>query len=242
MTRRFAFSSLLLAAVLSCSPAEKTAPSLQTEEERTLYALGFSLSGSLRPFSLTESETELVLLGLRDGVLGQEAQIPVREYGAKVQSLRSERLRARSEKERAESTAFLEEMAAKEGALRTESGLIVQEITPGTGESPAATDKVRVHYHGTLRDGSVFDSSVERGTPATFALNRVIPCWTEGLQLMKVGGKSRLVCPAEVAYGDRGAPPRIPPGAALVFEVELLGVEKIEVEPEAGSEPEPEGS
>jgi FKBP-type peptidyl-prolyl cis-trans isomerase FkpA/FKBP-type peptidyl-prolyl cis-trans isomerase FklB len=114
---------------------------------------------------------------------------------------------------------------SEEGAVRTDSGLIMQEIQPGSGDSPAATDRVSVHYHGTLRDGTVFDSSVERGSPATFALNRVIKCWTEGVQTMKVGGKSRLICPPDIAYGNRGAPPKIPPGSVLVFEVELLAIE-----------------
>ena len=93
-----------------------------------------------------------------------------------------------------------------------------------TGAFPTASDTVKVHYHGTLRDGTVFDSSVDRGTPVDFPLNGVIPCWTEGVQKMKVGGKARLVCPASLAYGDRGAPPKIKPGAALVFDVELLGI------------------
>ena len=94
----------------------------------------------------------------------------------------------------------------------------------GSGAQPRATDVVSVHYHGTLEDGSVFDSSVDRGQPAAFPLNRVIPCWTEGVQLIKVGGKARLVCPAEIAYGARGSPPTIPPDATLVFEVELLEI------------------
>ncbi len=123
-----------------------------------------------------------------------------------------------------EAPDFLEQMAAENGAARTESGLIIIEITGGTGASPAATDTVTVHYHGTLQDGSVFDSSVERGVPASFPLNRVIPCWTEGVQLMKVGGKNRLVCPSDTAYGDQGRP-GIPPGAVLIFEVELLGIQ-----------------
>jgi FKBP-type peptidyl-prolyl cis-trans isomerase FkpA len=97
-------------------------------------------------------------------------------------------------------------------------------VAAGTGASPKATDTVNVHYHGTLRDGSVFDSSVDRGEPISFPLNGVIPCWTEGLQKMKVGGKAKLVCPSDIAYGDGGRPPQIPGGATLVFEVELLEV------------------
>jgi FKBP-type peptidyl-prolyl cis-trans isomerase FkpA len=95
----------------------------------------------------------------------------------------------------------------------------------GTGRSPSATDIVKVHYHGTLSDGKVFDSSVQRGEPASFPLNRVIPCWTEGLQKMKVGGKAKLTCPPGIAYGARGAPPTIPPNATLTFEVELLAIQ-----------------
>jgi FKBP-type peptidyl-prolyl cis-trans isomerase len=111
-----------------------------------------------------------------------------------------------------------------EDTEKTASGLEITTLREGTGASPKARDRVVVHYHGTFEDGKVFDSSVERGTPATFPLNRVIRCWTEGLQLMKVGGKSRLVCPPSIAYGARGKPPRIPPNATLTFEVELLEI------------------
>lgn len=104
------------------------------------------------------------------------------------------------------------------------SGLVITHLVEGSGPSPKATDVVVVHYHGTFPDGRVFDSSVERGEPATFPLNRVIPCWTQGLTQMKVGGKAKLVCPPELAYGARGAPPKIPPNATLEFEVELLGI------------------
>jgi FKBP-type peptidyl-prolyl cis-trans isomerase len=122
------------------------------------------------------------------------------------------------------SAAFLAAAAAEPGARTLASGLVYRELQPGTGPSPTADDTVKVHYHGTLHDGSVFDSSRERGVPAQFPLRRVIPCWTEGVQLMKVGGRSRLVCPASIAYGERGAPPRIAPGAALAFEVELIEI------------------
>src|SRR5581483_6942048 len=103
------------------------------------------------------------------------------------------------------------------------SGLVLVPMKDGSGESPKPTDRVKVHYHGTLIDGKVFDSSVQRGQPATFGLNQVIPCWTEGVQKLKVGGKAKLVCPSDIAYGDSGRPPQIPGGATLVFEVELLG-------------------
>ncbi|MBY0314485.1 MAG: FKBP-type peptidyl-prolyl cis-trans isomerase [Bdellovibrionales bacterium] len=125
----------------------------------------------------------------------------------------------------------MNEAAKEAGAQKTESGLIYRETQAGTGETPKATDKVKVHYHGTLRDQTVFDSSRDRGTPATFPLNGVIPCWTEGVQKMKVGGKATLVCPADIAYKDRGAPPVIKPGAALKFEVELLEIVKDETGP-----------
>ena len=128
-----------------------------------------------------------------------------------------------AEGELALSTAFLEEQASLEGVERTESGIVIQEMTAGSGANPTAEDTVQVHYHGTLRDGTVFDSSVDRDEPDTFPLSGVIPCWTEGLQHISVGGKSRLVCPPDLAYGPQGRP-GIPGNAALVFEVELLDI------------------
>lgn len=115
--------------------------------------------------------------------------------------------------------------SAKEpGAVVTESGLVFRSLKEGKGPSPQATDTVRVHYKGTLPDGKEFDSSYSRGQPAEFPLNRVIKCWTEGVQKLKVGGKAKLTCPPAIAYGDRGAGGVIPPGATLLFEVELLGI------------------
>jgi FKBP-type peptidyl-prolyl cis-trans isomerase FkpA len=120
--------------------------------------------------------------------------------------------------------AFLAKAAAEPGAIKTPSGLVYHELNPGTGNSPTARDVVKVNYRGTLIDGTEFDSSYKRNEPAEFPLNRVIPCWTEGVQHMKVGGKARLVCPSAIAYGDKGSPPVIPGGATLVFEIELLGI------------------
>ena len=125
---------------------------------------------------------------------------------------------------KSDSSGYLEKAAKEPGATKTDSGLVYRELTPGTGASPKATDTVKVHYRGTLVDGTEFDSSYKRNEPAQFPLNQVIPCWTEGVQKMKVGGKSQLVCPASIAYGDRGSPPVIPAGATLIFEIELLGI------------------
>ncbi|HEX5057073.1 MAG TPA: FKBP-type peptidyl-prolyl cis-trans isomerase [Gammaproteobacteria bacterium] len=120
---------------------------------------------------------------------------------------------------------YAADMARQKGAQKTASGLVYFELKKGAGKSPRPADTVKVHYHGTLPNGTVFDSSVQRGEPATFPLNGVIACWTEGLQKMQVGGKAKLICPAKIAYGEHGAPPAIKPGATLVFEVELLAIE-----------------
>jgi FKBP-type peptidyl-prolyl cis-trans isomerase FkpA len=125
-----------------------------------------------------------------------------------------------------EGKAFQDKAAQEPGAVRTESGLIYQELKAGTGSSPRAWDTVMAHYRGTTIDGKEFDSSYKRGEPEMFPLGDVIPCWTEGLQRMKVGGKARLVCPPALAYGDRGVPPDIAGGATLVFEVELVDIRK----------------
>ena len=120
--------------------------------------------------------------------------------------------------------AALDKAAKEAGATRTDTGLVYRSLKDGTGASPAATDTVKVHYRGTFPDGKEFDSSYGRGQPATFPLNQVIPCWTEGVQKMKVGGKAKLTCPSAIAYGTRGAGKVIPPNATLQFEVELLGI------------------
>jgi FKBP-type peptidyl-prolyl cis-trans isomerase FkpA len=214
------------AALVALSPMSTPAaePVMETEDQKTLYALGLALAGSLAPFNLTEAEAALVAAGLTDGALNRDKKVDLQAYRSKIQELQKTRLAAAATKEKSAGQAFVTKAAAEQGATKTASGLIITQIKPGTGASPKATDTVKVHYHGTLTDGTVFDSSVQRGQPATFPLNGVIKCWTEGVQMMKVGGKSRLVCPSEIAYGDRGSLPRIKPGATLVFEVELLEV------------------
>lgn len=217
--------------------AAPAAGELQTDDQKTLYALGLALARNLEPFGLSDAEIETVKQGLADGALGRPPKVKLEEQAQNLQNFAKSRQQAAAAGEEQASQEFLAKAAAEAGAQKLESGLVFLETQAGTGDSPQATDTVKVHYHGTLRDGSVFDSSVERGQPAQFPLNRVIPCWTEGVQKMKVGGKARLTCPAAIAYGERGAPPKIRPGAALAFDVELIEIVKAPPAPPAGAMP-----
>ena len=221
---RAMLSFVLAASLAVAAPAFADDP--KTEDEKVLYALGLVVSQNLAFFNLTEAELKMVEQGMTDGALNKTKKVDLQTYGPKIQDLQRARVTALAASEKKAGDAYVVKAAAAKDAKKLPSGIIITTLKPGTGAAPAATDKVKVHYHGTLTDGTVFDSSVQRGEPASFPLDKVIRCWTEGVQQMKVGGKSRLVCPADVAYGDRGAPPRIKPGATLVFEVELLAIEK----------------
>jgi FKBP-type peptidyl-prolyl cis-trans isomerase len=195
------------------------------ELEKALYAVGLSISKSLEPFALTEAELTMVQKGVKDGVTGKAGAGLDDKAQKAVQDLAQQRLAVGADREKAKGDDFLKKAAAEKGAVKTESGLIYTPLKEGAGAQPGATDKVKVHYTGSLTDGKVFDSSVQRGQPIDFPLNQVIPCWTEGVQKMKVGGKAKLVCPSAIAYGPAGRPPVIPGNAVLTFEVELLGIE-----------------
>jgi len=211
---------------LAVSVASAASPEPASDEQKTLYTLGVAISQSLANFSLSESELELVKAGITDGVLKRKPKVDAEAFMPKVQKLQQARVAVLADKERKAGEAYLAKAASEKGATKTASGLVITTVKAGTGATPKATDKVKVHYQGTLIDGTVFDSSVQRGQPVTFPLNGVIKCWTEGVQMMKVGGKSKLICPSDIAYGDRGSPPKIKPGSTLVFEVELLEIEK----------------
>jgi FKBP-type peptidyl-prolyl cis-trans isomerase FkpA len=142
----------------------------------------------------------------------------------KLSQLAQSRMLRAAEKQKELAKPFLEKAATEKGARKTASGMIYTEIKASTGAQPKATDIVKIHYAGTFIDGKEFDSSVKHGQPLEISLGQVIPCWTEGVGMMKVGGKAKLVCPSDLAYGDRGRPPIIPGGATLIFEVELLDV------------------
>ncbi|MBV9403965.1 MAG: FKBP-type peptidyl-prolyl cis-trans isomerase [Acidobacteriaceae bacterium] len=198
------------------------APALNTDDERIIYALGLNIQRSIGAFNLSPQELEIVKRAMSDGAAGKPAE-DLSVWGPKIQSLAQSRAAHVVAQQKAASDAYTAKMAAMPGASQTPSGLIYREVTPGTGPSPKPTDTVKVNYRGTLADGTEFDSSYKRNEAAQFPLSGVIRCWTEGLQLMKLGGKSVLVCPSDLAYGDQGRP-GIPGGAALTFEIELLGI------------------
>jgi FKBP-type peptidyl-prolyl cis-trans isomerase FkpA len=222
---------------------------LKTEDDKTLYALGLVVGRNLNNFNLTPAEIDLVKAGLSDQLSKKTPLVEIDVYGPKIQALAQARMGANGQAgqpppgqpgmaqanpamaaqaaaEQKKKSAEFEATAEKEpGATKLPSGLIFKTISPGKGDSPKASDKVKVNYEGKLVDGTVFDSSYKRGQPIDFPLNQVIPCWTEGVQKMKVGEKAQLVCPANIAYGERGRPPVIPGGATLVFQVELLEIE-----------------
>ncbi len=203
-------------------PKTATPPALATDDQKAIYSLGLSVYRSLAQFDLSPQELEILKRGLTDAAAGKPA-LDLDTWGPKIEPLARARAARVTERQKTASKAFIEKAAAEPGAVKTDSGLVYRELTPGTGASPKATDTVKVNYRGTFVDGTEFDSSYKRNTPAQFALNGVIRCWTEGVQKMKVGGKARLVCPSDLAYGDNGRPP-IPGGATLEFEIELLEV------------------
>ena len=212
----------------SSSLLAQAAPELKSDDDKAFYALGLFISRNVGVFNLTPAELEIVKSGLSDGVTGKTPKVELETWGPKLQMLAQSRAKETAEKEKKTGEAFAAMAAAEPGARKLAGGTIIKEIKPGTGAQPKATDTVKVHYEGKLIDGTIFDSSVKRGEPAEFALNRVIKCWTEGVQEMKTGGKAKLVCPADIAYGDAGSPPNIKPGATLTFEVELLEVKPAE--------------
>lgn len=216
--------ALAVALAVASSTAHAGDPALTTEDQKTVYAIGFSSAKGLERLALKPDEIEIFLGAIRDGLSGKTAPIDVDTYAQKVQTFAQARGAEAAKGEKAASADFLAKEAAASGASKSASGLIKRIVKEGSGKSPTASDTVKVHYHGTLRDGSVFDSSVDRGEPVEFPLNRVIPCWTEAVQTMKVGEKAHITCPSDIAYGDRGFPPKIKGGAALAFDVELIEI------------------
>ncbi|TKB48724.1 FKBP-type peptidyl-prolyl cis-trans isomerase [Ferrimonas sediminicola] len=248
---RTLFKFGLVAAAVALAGCQDKAPEadvqLTTEDQKIAYAIGASFAGNLASSLDQLNELEitvdraLVLEGIKAGLAGsnklteEEMNQLLQAFDGKIAEAAKAKEAAESAAVKAEGEAFLAENAKKEGVQVTDSGLQYKVITQGEGAKPAATDTVEVHYRGTLIDGTEFDSSYKRGESISFPLNGVIKGWTEGLQLMSVGSKYELYIPSDLAYGERGAGQSIPGNAALVFEVELLGIPSQE-EQEMGTE------
>jgi FKBP-type peptidyl-prolyl cis-trans isomerase FkpA len=211
------------AAAPKSATAAKGAPA-ESDQDKTLYALGVLLSHNLDTFQLSEAEFAHVKEGINDGFHHKPAAASAEASLPQIQALQRSRVMVVSAHEKELGQAYLDKAASAPGATKTSTGLLYIPVSPGSGPTPARTDRVTVNYEGRLIDGTVFDSSAQHGQAATLLVSNIIPCWTEALQLMKVGGKSRIICPAGLAYGDRGAPPKIKPGASLEFDIELVAI------------------
>jgi FKBP-type peptidyl-prolyl cis-trans isomerase len=225
-TTVFPFSVLALVFFSSCSEGKKQV-SLKSETDSLAYVLGMGYADYLESIPV-DVEVDVVLAGVRDAMEGENTLIPAAD-AAQLTSRLGQKIQMEQQKEKSAENKkagedFLEKNAKRPEVETTASGLQYEVIEKGEGPSPEATDSVRVHYRGTLLDGTEFDSSHKRGEPVAFALNRVIKGWTEGVQLMKVGSKYKFYVPSDLAYGERGAGGKIGPDETLVFEIELLEI------------------
>ena len=193
------------------------------DEDKVFYYLGTAVGRNLKTFEMSDDEVDEVIKGIRETMAGKQEQLNDELYSQRLNELSMERMQVAAAREAEESLEYLESMAKEDGAQRSDTGVIYLETRAGDGAQPLKTSTVIAHYKGTLRDGTVFDNSYDRGQPLTIPLSQVIPCWTEAIAKMKVGGAAKITCPSEMAYGDR-ATGSIPPGSALTFEVELLEV------------------
>jgi len=235
LTQRILAVALVAALAAACSKKDEAAADasdLTTDAQKFGYAIGVDIGRSLSPVK-DQVDIDALVKGLEEVIAGKtprlddESREKIKaEITRKLQQQQMEERTAKAGAAKAAGEKFLAENAKREGVKTTASGLQYEILTPGEGSTPKASDKVTVHYKGTLIDGTEFDSSYARGQPVTFPLGNVIPGWTEGLQLIKTGGKAKLYIPSELAYGERGAGAKIGPNETLVFEVELIGIEK----------------
>jgi FKBP-type peptidyl-prolyl cis-trans isomerase len=215
--------------------SESSQPAVPAAQPQDFYALGVLLSHNLEPFDLSEKEFKRVLAGVSDGYHQRAHLDQQQNYLGHIMVLQTQRQIRVLQRSKEAGAAYVDKIAALPGARRTPSGLVYAPSAEGNGAMPKLRDRVKVQYTGKLIDGTVFDSTNQRGEPANLAMVGIIPCWKEALQLMRVGGRARVVCPAELAYGDTGSPPLIPPSATLDFQIELLDVTQRTAPPKSPS-------
>ena len=215
---------IILSLILMMGITSINAQNLNTEMEKVSYSLGVNVAKSVKNQGLTSIDSDAIAQAFTDVFEGNDLKISEQESNVILQDFFG-KLAKKAQSENVEAgQKFLSENAKRNGVVTTNTGLQYEVLVEGTGDSPKENDKVTVHYHGTLIDGTVFDSSVDRGNPATFPVNGVIPGWVEALQLMNQGSKYKLFIPSELAYGERGAGGSIGPNATLIFEVELISI------------------
>lgn len=218
----FLFFVFFIFAFSSCKKAEATTENQGSEAS---YAFGMALGMNLKETGLT-IDFDRLNKGIRDMVEGNDLEISIEEAGMQIQQALALAYSKLTEENQQKEVDFLNENGKKKGVISTTSGLQYEVLKEGTGANPKATDTVKVHYTGSLTDGTKFDSSIDRGEPAELPLNGVITGWSEGIQLMKIGGKNRFYIPSNLAYGENGAGGVIEPFSTLIFEVELLDIVK----------------
>jgi len=234
LTHRILALALVASLAAACSKKDQGAADFTTDAQKFGYAIGVDIGKSLTPVK-DDVDTAALMMGIEETLGGKTPRLDdaareqiKTEVSRRLQQKQMEERTAKAAAAKAAGEKFLAENGKREGVKTTASGLQYEIVQAGAGATPKATDKVTVHYKGTLIDGTEFDSSYARGEPVTFPLGNVIPGWTEGLQLVKAGGKARLYVPSSLAYGERGAGAKIGPNETLIFEVELVAIEKPE--------------
>ncbi len=208
--------------ILFSLPAWAVQP--KTEDQKTLYALGVDLARKISFFYLSAEEYEFVKQGMTDVATGKKLEAEPVPYMENINQLLRKRMQDIANKQKELAKPYLEKAAGEKGAQKTASGLIYQQIQAGTGLQPKASDVVKAHYTAHFIDGTEFENSFKEGQPRELSLGKVTACLREGIGIMKVGGKAKLICPSGIAYGDQGIPPYVPGGATLIYEVDLLEV------------------
>jgi len=223
--RQILLLAILLLTAMSCREQQSfdgQLPSPKTEEDKIFYTLGLDVGRTFWSYRMSDRELQMFALGVYDVNMHKPVKVDSDVYRDKIYPLGQARAKVAAEEEKARSKEFMEKAAREPGAQQLPSGLIYKELSPGKGESPKPTDIVRVHYRGTIIDGTEFDNSYKRGQPNEFTLLAAMPCWVEAIQKMKPGGKSKIVCPSNLGYGDKGDSAMVVGGATLSFDLELL--------------------